>query len=377
MGDNHEHKINIKARIDRHSRMLKDNFTVKSRVFTVLKRNNLTYKIIISFLLLVLPIYPMFAWIVHNNTEYEFYRWYIDEESILGSYYEVDDQAYIEDVYETSDGFISDIAILNEDRNYDWTNDIRTYVVKSWDSISVIASSFKVTRDTIYEFNGLPKNHTLKPWETLKIPATSWIPYKVKSWDTLLAIANKYEINSDKIVEFNNLADSRDLKIGQELFLPWAKKIIVAPPKYVAPKTKWSSSFKKTTNYVSSQYSSSQWVYKLIWRTPYSGAWWNCTYYVSSYKNVNWRWNANQWMYNAAAKWHTVKYGRWFVPKLWAIVSFSWRWYNVRYWHVWIVMEIKGDYMIVSDMNYRRINEVTYRKVSLYDRAIVWYIYSN
>jgi surface antigen len=60
---------------------------------------------------------------------------------------------------------------------------------------------------------------------------------------------------------------------------------------------------------------------------------------------------------------------------VWAIVQFSWTGYNPRYWHVWIVMEVYSDYIIVSDMNYRRINEVTYRKVSISDRSINGYIY--
>ena len=80
-------------------------------------------------------------------------------------------------------------------------------------------------------------------------------------------------------------------------------------------------------------------------------------------------------MKNAAAKWNEVVYGRWFKPRVWAIISFAWRWYNLRYWHVGIVMEVKNDYMIVSDMNYKKLNEVTYRKVSLNDTRIVWYIY--
>jgi surface antigen len=80
-------------------------------------------------------------------------------------------------------------------------------------------------------------------------------------------------------------------------------------------------------------------------------------------------------MRNAAKKWHKVVYGRWFKPKLWAIIVFSGRWYNPYYGHVWIVMELKKDYMIISDMNYRRLNEVTYRKIRYNDRAIVWYIY--
>jgi hypothetical protein len=36
---------------------------------------------------------------------------------------------------------------------------------------------------------------------------------------------------------------------------------------------------------------------------------------------------------------------------------------------------VKGDTLIVKDMNYRRINEVTTRKVSKSDRSIKGYIY--
>ena len=371
-----EHKVNIKARIDRHSRMIKANITLHNKLLSVLKKNNLGYKIVIWFMVFAMPIYPMFAWIVHNANEYEFYRWYIDESSILWSYYQEKTSVIWDSLVESTDEFMVDNTVLHEDRNYDGTNEIRSYIVKNWDSISVIASKFEVTKDTIYEFNNFSKTHTIRPGEELKIPSTSWTPYKVKSGDTLLAIAIKYEIEKEDILEFNDFKEGQSLKIGEEIFLPGAKKIIVKP-KYVAPKKTYTKSVATNTNYVASQYTNSKWVYPLVWRSPYSGAWWNCTYYVASYKNVNWRWNANQWIRNAAAKWNKVVYGRWFAPKLWAIVVLEWRGYNLRYGHVAIVMEVKSDYMIVSDMNYRKLNEVTYRKVSLSSKNITGYIYVN
>ena len=371
---NNEHKVNIKARIDRHSRWLKENITLQNRVFSVFKKNNIVYKIATVFMLLSVPIYPMFAGIIHNNNELEFYRWYIDEDSILGSYYEDKQDVISGELVETSDEFLADTSILNEDRNYEWTNEIRSYTVKSWDSISVIASKFWVSWDTIKVYNDL-RNNTLNPWKQLKIPATSGIPYKVKSWDSLLAIANKYKIEKGKILEYNGFNNSKKLKIGEEIFLPWAKKI-VPKTNYRIPKKTYTKT-KTKTNYVWNQYTSSKWVYKLKWRKPFSGAWWNCTYYVASYKDVDWRWNANRWMANAKAEWHKVVYGRWFAPKIWSIVVLEWRWYNLRYGHVGIVMEVKKNYMIVSDMNYRRLNEITYRKVSLSSKNITWYIYVN
>jgi len=61
--------------------------------------------------------------------------------------------------------------------------------------------------------------------------------------------------------------------------------------------------------------------YNLVWRAPYSGAPGNCTWYVASYKNVNWRGNANQWMRNAAAKGHAIGYS----PSVGAIIQFAGR----------------------------------------------------
>jgi surface antigen len=38
-------------------------------------------------------------------------------------------------------------------------------------------------------------------------------------------------------------------------------------------------------------------------------------------------------------------------------------------------MDIKADHIIVSDMNYRRLNEITYRKIPKNARSIKGYIY--
>ena len=65
----------------------------------------------------------------------------------------------------------------------------------------------------------------------------------------------------------------------------------------------------------------------------------------------------------------------WSTPQLWAIVQFSGRWYNPIYGHVWIVVGINWGNIIVSDMNYRRINETTTRQVPIWDASIDWYIY--
>lgn len=76
-------------------------------------------------------------------------------------------------------------------------------------------------------------------------------------------------------------------------------------------------------------------------------------------------------MRNARAKGHPTGS----APKLGAIVQFEWRGYNPYYGHVGIVIDVTATHIIVSDMNYRRLGEVTTRKVPINDRTIQWYIY--
>lgn len=97
---------------------------------------------------------------------------------------------------------------------------------------------------------------------------------------------------------------------------------------------------------------------------------WQCTWYVAKYKYVNWGGNANQWITNAKEKWRVISQ----TPRVWAIVQFSWPWYNRQYWHVAIVRAIKDNYIIISEMNYRKLWEITYRYININDININWYI---
>jgi surface antigen len=69
---------------------------------------------------------------------------------------------------------------------------------------------------------------------------------------------------------------------------------------------------------------------------------------------------------NARAKGH--KTGS--TPTVGSIVSLNGRGYNPRYGHVAIVMDIKDGYIYVSDMNYRKLYEVTYRKIPVSSSSI-------
>ncbi len=134
----------------------------------------------------------------------------------------------------------------------------------------------------------------------------------------------KYKVDSEDIMRQNLLLSASDLKIGDTIIIPGAEKErpkIKAIKTYASTKTttKQTTSYTASTPKAQSQYVNSSGKYPLVWRKPYSGVWGNCTWYVASYKNVDWRGNANQWMKNARAKGHTTGS----TPTLGAIVQFA------------------------------------------------------
>ncbi len=360
-------RVNVKARLNRHLRIVKENIWVWDKKVRLSTRFD--YNIVALFILIIIPIYPTLASFMYNTSRYEFYRWDIDESSIIESYYWWNDE--LENVnapiLESTDSFISVNTILNDERDLKWTNEIVDYEVKPWDSFSVIAYRFRVSTNSILWANNFTKKHTLHPWEVIKIPPVSWLIHQVVKWDTLSSIAKKYDTAEEKIIEQNNLDKWASLVVWDVLTIPWAIKK-VPKPVYKKPVTK---TYSKKSWW--SQYVNTSWKFKMVRRRPYSWVPWNCTWYVASYTNVDWRWNANRWIANARAKWHTISQ----TPKIWSIVQFTGRGYNRRYWHVAIVVDVTSTHIIVKDMNYRRLYEVTTRKIKKWDRTIDWYIYVN
>ena len=379
------HKVNIKARINRYLRIFKGNILSETAIIKKRSTNSYSYLLVVFIVIFIIPVYPMFSSVVHSNTQYDFYRWDIDENSIIWAYYwwDIWEDAWGIPMMESSDYFLSVNTILNDERDLEWTNEIVDYEVKPWESFYSIAYNFNVSSNSIYWSNNFSKDHVLHPWDIIKIPPVSWLIHQVKLGDTISSISKEYNIESEKILSQNLLSKDDWLSVWEVLVIPWAIKKVIKPvvqpiykkipEKYISKKSnKKLDKGYNFSKYADSEIVKSWWEYKLVWRKPkHSFYWWNCTWYVAQYKNVNWAWNANQWLKNAKKAWHLT----WSNPSIWAIVVFDGRWYNPRYWHVWIVMGIKDGNIIISDMNYRRINEVTYRKVPINNRAIKWYIY--
>ncbi|MDD2871662.1 MAG: LysM peptidoglycan-binding domain-containing protein, partial [Candidatus Gracilibacteria bacterium] len=322
---------------------------------------------------LFMPVYPSLASFMYNTSTYDFYRGDIDESSILESYFGGQEGSDgISPIMESNDSYISVNTILDDERDVAGTNEIVNYEVKSGDSFNSISYKFKVSTNSIYWANDFTKNHILHPGDIIKVPPVSGLIHQVKSGDTISSIAKKYEVGESKIFEQNGMEPGSKLIAGEVLVIPGAIKKAPPKPVYVAPKNSSKSSNKGSTKGSTSKYVAKSGSYNLVKKNGGSGfAWGNCTWYVAQYKNVTWRGNANQWMKNARAQGVSTGYN----PSVGAIVQFNGRGYNPVYGHVGIVTEVLDGEIIVSDMNYRRLNEVTYRKVSINDRSIQGYIY--
>lgn len=369
-------KINLRARIERHSRVLQHNLYAGTR-----KTGKTGLSLISIIAALLFPIYPSFASFVNGASETDFYRGDIDESTIISSYFWDNNMVGDGDVFiQSKDSYLYVNAALDEDnRDVSATKEVIEYEVQSGDSIAGIAWKFNITRNSIYWANDFTSSHVIRPGDVIKVPPVSGLIHEVKSGETLSGLAAKYDVESEDIMRQNLLLSGSDLKIGDTIIIPGAiketpkpKVVPTATPKYTSTPTQTQNSgWYSFAAKAQSEYVNASWQYQLVWRKPYSWVWGNCTWYVASYKNVNWRWNANQWMRNAAAKGHATGSN----PTIGAIVQFEGRGYNPYYGHVGIVIDMTDTHIIVSDMNYRRLGEVTTRKVPKSDRTIKWYIY--
>lgn len=372
-----ESKINIEARIKRHSRILKESLAswIRGKAYY-----DYGYNVVLFIVIFLLPIYPVLASFVHNNSVVDFYRWDIDESSIIESYAWSDGETEWNSlIVESKDSFLSINTLLNDERDVSGSNEVIEHTIQSWESISYIALKYWVSTNSILWANDMSSKSVLRVWKTIKVPPVSGLIHQVKSWESLSTIAKKYEVDAEKIRVQNGLGTNDPLLADMVIVIPGAIKKIETP-KIVTKKAYVKSPVKSTktgggysfSEYAQSEDVTSWWAYELVKRKPkHTFYWGNCTWFVAQYKNVNWGGNAKDWLKNAKSAWHATGGS----PTVGSIVVFNGKWYNPRYGHVWIVTDIDGSNIIVKDMNYRRINEVTTRKVPKSDRAIIWYIY--
>ena len=131
-------------------------------------------------------------------------------------------------------GFLDDGTILKpvavDTSVSDGKGLMRTYRVRSGDTLTGIARKFDVSMMTVWWANNLKAKDDLHIGQTLTIPPVSGVVVTVGATDTLETLAAKYGVEPSEIVEANELDDPH-LVIGQTLTVPGALGKGIATPK--------------------------------------------------------------------------------------------------------------------------------------------------
>lgn len=262
-----------------------------------------------------------------------------------------------------------------------------SHTVVRGDTISTIAQKYGVPIATLRSMNNL-NSDILSISQKLVIPRINGVQYAIQKWDTLSTIAQKYGIKDiNTIVVANDMERNSTLSVGKKLLLPNPTKDptkrstpepAIKKPTPVAPKPAANQPTKAPAvvsppvvrdqqNIAYGDYSLSlkinKWCRNFVWG--------NCTCFVAKYKNVTWRGNAKDWVKNAKKQGKPTGDD----PKPGAIIVYHGPGFPPAYGHVGIVMAVNDDHMIIKDMNYRALNEVTTRRESFNNPAIIGYIY--
>lgn len=95
------------------------------------------------------------------------------------------------------------------------------HIVESGETLSSLAVKYNISLDTIVWANqGLTRSSTLKVGQKLVILPVSGTIHHVKSNDTISQIAQTYKGSIDEIVAFNQLSDEGDIYIGDIVIIP-------------------------------------------------------------------------------------------------------------------------------------------------------------
>lgn len=104
--------------------------------------------------------------------------------------------------------------------DYSESDEISVYITKSGDTLSQIASMYKVSVNTIVWANdGLDPKKPLKEGTSLLIMPISGVAHTVKKGDTLKSIAKKYNADALEIARFNGITDET-LTTGESIMVP-------------------------------------------------------------------------------------------------------------------------------------------------------------
>ncbi len=90
------------------------------------------------------------------------------------------------------------------------------------ETLSGLASKYRVNLDTIISYNNIKDAHALAAGKVIEIPNKNGLGYVVKRGDTLEKIAARFGVSLNSILDINNL-ESDIIRPGQRFFIPGAR----------------------------------------------------------------------------------------------------------------------------------------------------------
>jgi len=116
------------------------------------------------------------------------------------------------------------------------TDTISVYVVRPGDTLSVIASMFNVSVNTIIWANNLSGPKDVHVGQTLIILPITGVKRAILKGDTLKSIAKKYDADANEIAQFNGLDPNEDLIVGTTIIIPGGEIGATVPVKKPTPR---------------------------------------------------------------------------------------------------------------------------------------------
>ncbi len=112
---------------------------------------------------------------------------------------------------------------------------VKTYKVRSGDTLTGIASKFGISMMTVWWANDLKSKDDLHVGQILRIPPVTGLVLTIGAGDTLDSMAARYDVDPADILAINGL-DDPNLVVGQVLVVPGAagKGIPIPKPRPVA-----------------------------------------------------------------------------------------------------------------------------------------------
>ena len=113
-----------------------------------------------------------------------------------------------------------------------------TVTVKAGDTLSDIADRYGVSVGTLMRLNGLRDSNHVEIGQQLRIPGPTVTAGKgrhtVVSGDSLSTIASRYRVSQQALISLNNLGDADHVEVGQRLRLP--SNAVLPQPQAATPK---------------------------------------------------------------------------------------------------------------------------------------------